>query len=211
MGYYMNHLKLVGLVVALAFTATAAAESPKWTFIEGNYWRGDSSEGDGIDENSSYGIFGSLGFADIGHVQAGYNDGEIEGTSGNPDEDVTNWFIRAGAHPELNDTTDLIADFFYREVEFDDSNIDCDAYGARTGLRSHAINDKAELMTAATWTDLDCDSPLDEGTDFTFEAGGQYFWTPNVSTGLVFTVNDVLTDGDSVRFFIRGSFEDPFQ
>ncbi len=216
----MRNSNWIMLVLGLGLAATAVAQEPKWTFIEGGYTRFDSDDNDATGNNTeqyAYSLMGSIGFQSLGHFMLNYKSGKVEEFDGADGDDVDYDGIELylGAHPELNSTTDLVFDFFYFDETFDDfdasNDRDCDGYGVRSGIRSLALNEKLELNAYGRWTDGNCQ--LDGGgrdedfTDFTLEVGGQYFWNPDLSTGITFTPNDpnALDGDDSVNFFVRYS------
>ena len=213
----------VGVFLVIGLSMPVAAESPKWTYAEFGYTKFDSSENGatGNDtEQANFNFLGSVGFSGLGHAMLEYRNGEVEefDGAGGSDVDFDGFEVYLGAHPELNDTTDLVFDFFYFDETYEDfdgtNDQNCDGYGMRAGLRSLALNDKLELMAFGRWTDGNCElgggAPDENFTDTSAELGGQYIWRAGLSTGIVYVANDSrAVDGDdSLRFFVRFSFEE---
>jgi len=105
----MDLRKITGVLAtgAMIWAGTAVAvDRPDWTYVQGSYGIGDSGA-TSSDDTNQWGVGGSLGFADMWHVQAGYLDGENNGF------DFDSWNVLVGVHPNVGDGTDLFFDVFY--------------------------------------------------------------------------------------------------
>jgi len=198
---------LTGTVLCCVAMAGQAADGPGWSYGQAAYWRADSGDQD----TDAVAIQGSLAFAEVWHGQLQYFSGE------DANDDFDGFVINAGAHPELSADTDLVAEFLIFDASFDDAlpgggDADCDGFGARTGLRSMQFDDRLELNAFATWVDASCDTSGGDAdsTEVVAQFGGQYFWSPELSTGLLFTVGDSILEGDTLEFNVRYNFADLF-
>jgi len=202
--------KLILAAAAMALSTSAFA-GPKWTYADVGYLSADSED----DDTDGYRVSGSYGFAELWHVGAAYNDFEVEGgngTSGGSDGDFLE--LWAGVNPALTDSTDFVFDIGYLDgsIEQGNAEADFDGYVLRVGLRSY-ITDNLELHAFANSRSIDVDSfsPGGGSSDFNdigVNAGGQYFFTENVSVGVDVIINGItgLFDDDIANFTARYSF-----
>lgn len=209
---------------ALLVAGTAAAELPEWTYGQIGYLEADTV---GSDQTHAYNIDASVGFLDVWHLQLGYNDGSLgafDSTS-----DFNGYNVTVGAHPAINEKSQLVFNFRYFDTSFDGgegssdlfgSDVDVDGFGVGFGVRSN-VTDKVEASALAYWTDANVD-----GTDGFFEGdnldtttvsvvlGGRYNWTKNFSTGAtvvigdtaVSPVSDFIGDSNSMSLDVRYTF-----
>lgn len=223
----MNAIKLTGIVAAGTLLASSAAfAGPKWTYVEGAYTQGDevnigggSSSGETDNDIGSLG--GSIGFADMYHVQAKLTSGSFGGGGNSSSLDFDGYEINAGVNPAITDNTDFVTNFFYTDADFDtlDTNgdgigdcgscLDTDGYGFKLGVRS-MITDKLEMSAYGLWADYDIggntnNSSAASGNTTWAEIGGQYYWTEAVSVGLDALIDAPVT-GTALRFSARWNF-----
>ena len=199
---------------ALAISGVAAAEGPAWTYVDGGYFRADNSSDDDTD---GFRLGGSLGLADMGHVQLQYFSGTIgDGTGGGQDQDFDGYRIIGGLNPHVSDSTDAVLNLQYFDLTYDDfcgagCDADLDGFGVGAGLR-HMLTDKLEVSGIAWWNDGSFDPDVG-GNDFdvsdsSLELGGRYLFTDNLSVGVNFITNDQITQGDSATLDVRWQFDD---
>lgn len=185
-------------VCAVAFLAAApafAGDNPAWTYGQVQYQQSTS----GDDTADAIGIAGSLGIADLFHVQAEFASGNF-GTSG--DDDYDRYSIIAGVHPAVGPNTDAVFNIRYSSMDPDDSSDDLDAWGVGAGLR-HMLTDKFELNGMINWDRYSEDNSSDDLTAVSWTVGGRYLMTPNVSAGVSYT--DFGNVGGSIYSFAGGA------
>ena len=194
--------KLGGVLAAMTITAagTAFAGGPQWTYVDAGYARGDSFGNDG--KNDLWNIGGSFGFMDMWHVQADYASASIDdGSNSSVDFGYDQWSITAGAHPHINDSTDLVFDLRYGSVSPDESAFsDSDLWSLAAGVDS-MFTDKFELTAKVVWTNYNADdNSLVQGENVGGVLGGRYHWTENFSTAINYTIDDSDYVGADFRF-----------
>jgi len=204
--------KLILAAAALALSTSAMA-GPKWTYADLGYIVGDS----GDEDTDGYRVSGSFGFADIWHVGLNYNDAELNGGQGSnfAGADADFFEVSVGVNPALTDNTDFVFDVSYFDGSIESgsglgaSDDDFDGYGLRVGLRSY-LTDNMEVWGFINSRSGSIDmgsSPSMDFTDVGVSAGGQYFFTENVSVGADVFLNGVsAADADIANFFVRYSF-----
>ena len=199
----MNHrnLKIALASAALAVSGAAMADSPQWTYVQGQVGWGDSPD-DG--ENSQYGGAFSLALFDAMQFGAQYTTGKFDG-GGIDDADVDNWNVNIGLHTAVADNADIYADLIYGNIDPDSSIADDDDYyGGRFGFR-YLPNDKLEIFGGVQAVKGD-DS---EATSVNGWGGGRLFITDAFSTGVTFTPDDIRhLEEDSLTIDIRFAFDD---
>lgn len=184
---------------ALLVAGTAAAELPEWTYGQLGYYQADSI---GDEQTDAFALDASLGFLDIWHIQAGYIDGSL-GDFG-VQNDFDGWNVTIGAHPAINEKSQLVVNLNYFDTSYDGSegggSIDRDGYGVGVGVRTN-VTDKVEASVIANWTDasFDVSSDLDQ-TAVSVAFGGRYNWTKDFSTGATVVINDPTLVGESIFF-----------
>lgn len=197
---------------ALLVAGTAAAELPEWTYGQVGYYQADSF---GSKETDGFTVDASVGLFETWHIQAGYIDGSL-GDSGF-DNDFDGWNVTVGAHPAINEKSQLVINISYFDTSYDDDDggegsIDRDGYGVGFGVRTN-VTDKVEASAIATWTNASFDNDLfSDDTDATIISlvlGGRYNWTKNFSTGATVVIGDpvILSSGsNSMNLDVRYTF-----
>jgi opacity protein-like surface antigen len=206
--------RLIGLalapavLMALSFAA-AAAEGPKYTFVEAGWLHteidddgsiGDDPDGDG------YGLGGSFAVTDMFHLFASYSDSDldVDAFGFGVDVDYSSLAIGGGVNYAVSNTVDLVGQLAYVDVEVDvdfpgfgSASEDESGYGLSGGVRA-MINEALELNGAISYVDLG-----DDSDDTTFGVGAVYNFTPMVAAhaGLEFG-DDVTTYGIGVRLYV---------
>lgn len=208
---------LLGAASVLA-AGTAAADLPEWTYADLGYYQADSvgsEQTDGVTLNASIDIM------DMWHFGLGYIDGSLGVEDINNDFD--GYTIRAGAHPAINESSQLVVEAIYFDTSYDgdgnDGDIDRDGYGFGVGVRT-TVTEKVEASAVAYWTDAEFDEDGVLGSD-DFDAtaisvvfGGRYHWTENFSTGATVTIGDPIIlngeggSGNSMNLDVRWTFGD---
>lgn len=187
----MKYLKVMALVAAFAVAWSGAAiAGPQWSYVQGEVGLLESIDTDTT--NSSYGIRGSFGFANIVHIGARFGSENIETMSGMTTQKEKNDFYKlwAGLHPQITDSTDLFFEIGYGEVSLDMPNCtasippvcqkDPSFYDLTAGIRS-MLTEKFELNAQFTYGDVD-----DFGADYIWSFGGRYLFTPRFSVGATY-------------------------
>ena len=169
---------------------TASADGPQYTYFDAGYqWvdvnkavRIDGGQHEGIKLNASLGLtdFGPVGL----HLFAEYFDGDLSGSgSGCGDQDSQSYVAGLGAHYKLTESTHLVANLGYVDVDFDVVDGSCaktsvsdDGYEAEGLIRS-ALSEKVEIEVGYRYTELS-DSDIDNR---------------DAIIGLGYLVNDKLT------------------
>jgi hypothetical protein len=195
---------------ALLVAGTAAAELPEWTYGQVGYYQADSvgsSQTDGFTVDASVGLF------EVWHLQAGYIDGSLG--DGGFDNDFDGWSVTAGAHPAINEKSQLVINVGYFDTSYDESSggsIDRDGYGVGVGVRTN-VTDKVEASAVAWWSDASFDEDISSSdsdvTTISVVLGGRYNWTKNFSTGATVVIGDpvIVSSGDnSMNLDVRYTF-----
>jgi hypothetical protein len=161
-------------------------------------------------------VTASVGFLQQWHAQLEYTDGDTEGDFID-DQDFDGYRLVVGAHPQITEKTQLIANLNYFDYEGDDDDgfeFGSNGYGIGLGLR-HAITPKLEVSGLVTYIDAEFEEPGDPDSDFNdtiIEVSGRYNWTTNLSTGLTVGFDNswagvAADDSDTTaRFDVRWSF-----
>ena len=153
--------------------ATASAEGPQYTYLDAGYQWIDSKNAVRLDSGQHEGINlnGSLGLAEFGavgvHLFAEYFDGDYVGASdGCGDRDSQSYIAGLGARYKLTETTHIVANLGYVDVDFDVADGSCaktsvsdDGYQVEGLIRS-ALSEQIELEVGYRYTDLS-DSDID--------------------------------------------------
>jgi hypothetical protein len=199
---------------ALLVAGTAAAELPEWTYGQLGYYQADSF---GDEQTDGVTVDASVGFLDVWHFQAGYIDGSLG--QGSVTNDFDGWNVTLGAHPAINDKSQLVVNGYYFDTSYDNdtvslgSSIDRDGFGFGVGVRTN-VTDKVEASAIANWTDatFDEDNVSDEdATSISVVLGGRYNWTKNFSTGATVVINDPVivsagSSNNSMNLDVRYTF-----
>ena len=188
----------------LAAGSAFAGDNPAWTWGQGQF----TSMSSGDDSSDELGLTGSIGIADLFHVQASYLNG-TSGITGGPDQDYDGWRLVGGVHPHIGANTDAVFNLRYTSYNLDDTSNDVDAWGVGAGLR-HMLTDKVELNGMINWDRADVDHVSNgKSTNVSWEVGGRYLVTPEFSAGV--TYNDsgsVYYGGGSMTLDLRYQFRD---
>ena len=218
---------------ALLVAGTAAAELPEWTYGQVGYFQADSF---GDDQTDGLTINGSVGFLDVWHIEAGYIDGSTAGASNllgaviaaeleaelgaDLSSDFDGWSVTVGAHPAINEKSQLVINATYFDTSYDVDggegaaigDIDRDGYGFGVGIRTN-VTDKVEASAIGYWTDASFDDAGSDAdaTNISVVLAGRYNWTENFSTGATVTISDPTTgllDGasNSMNLDVRYTF-----
>jgi len=198
----MDLRKITGVLATAAMLASGSAlavDRPDWTFVQGAYGIGDGGGGNNSDTNL-YELAGSVGFADMWHIAADYQDGEYFGS------DFDAYTLYVGVNPNIGDGTDLFVDLFYGNYDEDfigGSSSDQDLWGLQAGVR-HMITERFEGNVTIHYADVD-QAQGSGGSSFDdvgVEVGGQFNWGA-FSSGLSANV----TDETVVKLNVRWSFD----
>lgn len=198
----MNHskLKIALASAALAVSGAAMAQSPQWSYFQGQAGWADSGN-DG--ENTQYGAALSLQAFDILHFGGQFTTGKFDSALID-DSDVENWNIFFGFHTSLASNTDIFADAIFGNVDPDDLGDDDDYYGGRFGVRYIPI-DQLEINGGVQAVYLDDD----ESNQVTGWVGGRVLINDSWSAGVTFTPDDFRhLEEDSLTIDIRFGFGD---
>jgi len=193
-------------MIALAAMAMsgAAVAGPSWTYADVGYTRASS----GAQDSEGYNLRGSFGM-DIWHASASYADGEIAGGKGSGGADVDGYQLRVGAHPAVNDTTDLVLELGYYDGAANfgfGPNTKADGYILGAGLRN-MWTDALELNAGVDILSGDVGSAgfsKSDNTTVLVRAGGQYLFTDGVGVGV--DVSNSNATGNLANFYLRWSF-----
>jgi hypothetical protein len=212
---------VLGTAALLAAASATAGEVPAgslpWTYLEVGYAKQDGND---LLETDGFQVKGSIGFLNQWHAQVEYTDGDMDSDM-ELDADFDGYRLVVGAHPQLTEKTQLVADLQYFDYDLEEDNSSWDAstdgYGIGLGLR-HSLSDKFELMAQVWYVDAEVDYPGSDDFDYNdtlVELGGRYNWTPNFSTGVTVGLNGSLGgataawddySGDVYRLDLRWSF-----
>lgn len=166
----------------LAAGPALAGDNPAWTWGQIDYSQASS----GDDTSDAFGLGGSLGIADLFHVQLGYQNGTI-GNDFGPDQDFDGYTVTAGVHPHIGAATDAVFNVSYSKFNLDDTNNDVDGWGLGAGLR-HMLTDQFEINGMIDWTRSSIDHVSNgDSTDLSWTVGGRYLITPAISAGVSYT------------------------
>lgn len=166
----------------LAAGPALAGDNPAWTWGQIDY--SQSSSGD--DTSDAFGLGGSLGIADLFHVQLGYENGTLGNDLG-PDQDYDGYTITVGVHPHIGAATDAVFNVSYGKFNLDDTRYDVDGWGLGAGLR-HMLTDQFEINGMIDWTRSSIDHVSNgDSTDLSWTVGGRYLITPAISAGVSYT------------------------
>ncbi len=193
---------------ALLVAGTAAAELPEWTYGQVGYYQADSV---GDNQTDGFTVDASLGFLDVWHAQLGYIDGSL---GGEDNTDFDGWSVQVGAHPAINEKSQLVINIGYFDTSYDaGGSVDRDGYGVGFGVRTN-VTDKVEASAVAYWSDASFDGDLfsesdTDATNISVVLGGRYNWTKNFSTGATVVIGDpviISTGSNSMNLDVRYTF-----
>jgi hypothetical protein len=198
--------KFILVLAGLALSGIAVA-GPSWTYVDLGYVQLDS----GDESSDGFRLSGSLGIADMFHVNANY--AQIDDAFFGLD-DYDSYRIGAGIHPAVTDSTDLVVELGYTSGDFDDADVEPDFIDLTFGVRS-MLTDSFELNAAIVAAKGSLDTGGDDDfTDTGIRVGGQYFFTDAFSANVSATNGFGGSDGniaildDSVQIGVRWSFGD---
>jgi hypothetical protein len=204
-------IKSTGVAVlgtaALLAAASATAGDLPWTYLEVGYAKQDGND---LLETDGFQVKGSIGFLNQWHAQVEYTDGDMDSDM-ELDADFDGYRLVVGAHPQLTEKTQLVADLQYFDYDLDIDGIDIstDGFGIGLGLR-HSLSDKFELMAQVWYIDGEVDTNAFFGdidyNDTVVELSGRYNWTPNLSTGVSVSLDGSLGGGTTALNALEGGF-----
>lgn len=168
----------------LAFSTTAVAEGPNWTFIQGDWLQIEIDDPSGDADGDGFGIGGSFEVGDSFHILASYGSADLDFGI-----DFDQFTIGGGWHTGLTENTDFFANLAYTRLEASalGVSVDDDGFAAQIGVRGMA-SPSVELSAAITQTELD-----DSGGDTSFSAGGWYHFNDSFAVGLEAETGDDVT------------------
>jgi opacity protein-like surface antigen len=160
-------------LVTGGWLGTASAEGPQYTYFDAGYqWidtnnavRMDGGQHEGIKLNASLGLteFGPVGL----HLFGEYFNGDFNGAGdGCGDRDSKSYVAGLGARYKLTESTHIVANLGYVDVDFDVADGSCGKSGVSDdgyeveGLIRSALSDKIELEAGYRYTELN-DSDID--------------------------------------------------
>lgn len=183
----------VGTLLALGLGGTAVAAEPlSYNNIEGAYVSTEvgSVDADGIS------VSGSLEFNENTFGFASINDIELE----NSPFSYSVFNLGLGYHFPLNEKLDLVSAVSYERYRLKESgfgSVTDSGIGLGVGLRAR-LTSVLEGTASVKYVDLG------HGTDdFTWSAGGRYYFTPNFAAGIDVSDND---DGSTWTIALRYDF-----
>lgn len=204
---------------ALLVAGTASAELPEWTYGQIGYYQADSF---GDDQTDGFTIDASLGFLDVWHAQLGYIDGSLG--QGDVTNDFDGWSIQVGAHPAINEKSQLVINAVYFDTSYDacdggegfctfGNDVNRDGYGFGVGVRTN-VTDKVEASAIGYWSDASFDednaSSNSDATSISVALAGRYNWTKNFSTGATVVIGDPVivssSGSNSMNLDVRYTF-----
>ncbi len=193
----MKILSTAAFAMAALVAAPAFAAGPAWTYGQLGYTQYTS----GDDTSDSFNLDGSLGIADLFHVQAQYSNGTFGCSDECSDVDFDGYKIVAGVHPHVGPNTDAVLNVRYSKLNLDDTDNDTDGWGLGAGLR-HMLTDKFEVNAMISWDSMDVDHTDYDYTISSWSVGGRYLMTPALSVGVTYSDGDTAS---SYNFFGGGS------
>jgi len=220
--------KIIFVALALVFAAPVMAGQP-WTYAQVGYVEFDSnlatdcSECNGEERNRGYDVRGSVGFLENWHAQAAYT--KLKGEPGNAFDyrQSKGYMVRAGLHQGLTDATDLVFDLAYNKRKASGSQEcggDCSSgddgetswFTVRLGPQT-LIGEKFGLGAFVSYArGKEKNDDGDKFSDMSFSATADYYFTPALSLGAEFNLQDGdmgdQPEGDSLLINVRYSFTD---
>jgi len=198
-------IAIAATAAALTYSTAAMAQSPSWTYVQGQYALADSGS-----NNTEYqaGIMGSTSLFNVFHAQASYTSGDADDISDGTDADVGQ--ISFGFHQGVSDNTDVFADLLVGNVDIDDAD-DGDYYGGAFGARSMIVSN-VEILGGIQAVQVEdeafgCTFNCDDSTEVSAFLGGRYSFTPNISFGVLWVDDDVRQAlNDSLTMDFRWTF-----
>jgi len=193
--------KSILALAAMAITGTAVA-GPNWTYVDAGYVRGSS----GNEDTDGFSLQGSVGFAEIWHAQLDYSDGEANGGKSSGGTDNDGYTFTVGVNPAVSDTTDLVFDLSYFDIDNDtaSSSSSVDGYGLGVGLRT-MWTDQLEVNGGAEVVSGDAGGSNSDFTNVIVSVGGVYSFTDNVAVSMD-VANGGIVGGNAARFGVRWNF-----
>jgi hypothetical protein len=183
-----RNLIITTAAAAMACSMTAAAESPSWTYVQGQYALADSGS-----DNDEYqaGATGSVNLFNTFHLQGSYTSGKADDIIQGTDADVGQ--INFGYHHGVSENTDVFMDLLIGNVDIDDAD-DGDYYGGAFGVRSMIVSN-VELLGGVQAVQIDdeafgCTGNCDDSTKVSGFLGGRYSFNPQMSFGVTWMNND---------------------
>jgi hypothetical protein len=199
--------------VAALTIGSAAVANPSWTYADLGVVIGDTTGKD--NETGAIALRGSFGFGSMWHVGLDLASGEANGGKSNGGSDTFGYAIRGGINPSITDNIDFVLDLGYTSVEdeygFGTGNSstkqDTSTIDARTGLRANIGPVELRGFLTLGWLDGETNGiRLDEeGTDISYQMGGQYNFNDAWSVGVEGSFNSIVW-GDSGNIYVRWSF-----
>lgn len=183
----------VGTLLALGLGGTAVAAEPlSYNNIEGAYVSTEAGglDGDGIAVSGSLEFnANTFGFASINDID--YDNTPLSSSLFN---------LGVGYHFPLNEKLDLVSAVSYERLRVKQSGVGSasdSGIGLGVGLRARLTS---VLEGTANVKYVDLGNGVD---DFTWSAGGRYYFTPNFAAGIDISDND---DGSTWSIAVRYDF-----
>lgn len=184
-------LRSTGLLLLLAFTASANAQEFDYNYFQLSY--GNIEFDDVNVDGDGFGLAGSYAVNEDFHVFAGYQAAGLDFGI-----DATSFGAGLGWHTSLTPVVDLVASVSYQYVELDvpgGGSADDNGLGLGVGLR-FAASEQLELDAGISYVDFS-----DSGDDTGFGVGGLYSFNEAFSLGLSAEWSD-----DATSYTLAGRF-----
>jgi hypothetical protein len=196
--YFMKTIKLWAATAALTVSSIAVA-GPSYTYVDLGFITADSQ---GKEDTGGFALRGSFGFADLFHVGATIDSGEISGGRSKVSADNLQgadfdaYSLYFGVNPAMTDNVDLVVRVGYDAGEKKSKDLITDVNNKREnealflsfGTRA-MLSEKFELNAFATYSAgdsqlKDSDEAKFDIANWSYTVGGEYYFTEMFSVGL---------------------------
>ncbi len=206
----MKSIKLLAATAALTVSSIAVA-GPSYTYVDLGFITADSQV---KKTQAALRLRGSFGFADLFHVGATIDSGEISGgrskaTAENPQgADFDAYSLYFGVNPAMTDNVDLVVRVGYDAGQKKSKNLitgvnnkrENEALFLSFGTRA-MLSEKFELNAFATYAAgdsqlKDSDEAKFDIVNWSYTVGGEYYFTEMFSVGLDLSLETATAGND---------------
>lgn len=194
----MKHAATLATLLAASLPFAAAADEPRYTYLEAGYQYLDFDLGGGVDvDGDGFGIGGSLSVSDHIHLLGSYSKVDLDFGI-----DASEYSIGVGGRLPVGPGVHLIGSVGWGWAKLDTpvGNFKDDGIFLSGGVRWMAT-DRVELTGELTYVDLD-----DSGDDTTLGIGLLFHLTPDLALGVGTRFGEDVTGYQAgLRYYFPGT------
>jgi hypothetical protein len=194
----MKSAVTVVVLLASALPFAAAADEPRYTYLEGGYQFIDIDVGGGVDvDGDGFGIGGSVSVTDHIHLLASYSKVDLDFGI-----DASEYSVGVGGRLPVGPGVHLTGSVGWAWAKLDTpfGDFDDDGIFLSGGVRWMAT-ERVELNGELTYVDLD-----DAGDDTTLSIGLLFHLTPDLALGIGALFGDDVTGYQAgLRYYFPGT------